>query len=259
MVKALPCRLQNDSPPQSLNGTSLDKCEYPMDTQDGLIEPSDHCVHDNNNIIQLAKVSGEMNYVNLNKILEDECDVIANELQGAQEVLVANSVHRNSNHIDPSAYYASESDANSSYANTINSNNNHKLSSALIHITPTITTNNNSVNCADKSIGSTPNQKTINNLSSNNTDTSTAAASALFAGNGNTPMNNNELNGISIVNSGDNNTNSHMNAANKNTFANCSSNNAVHGKQRSQNEAISFTHFIFLFGFFSIFHIDITI
>lgn len=213
LVKALPCRLQNDSPPHSLDASNIDKNEYHSESLDGLMEVTEHCVYDNNNVIKVANMSNEMSYVNLNKIIEDECDVIPNEIQGAQEALMANNIYLN---IDKTAYYASESETN----NTINSNNNHKMNNFYMQATPTIACNNNSDNCAVKSIVSTPNQKTITNFNSS-----------------------------TVVNSGDNNINSHMNANNKNTFANC--NIAVHGngKHCCQIEPIMLQVFSFFLSF----------
>lgn len=217
LVKALPCRLQNDSPPHSLNASNVDKNVYHSESLDGRMEVTEHCVYDNNNVIKMANVSNEMSYVNLNKIIEDECDVITNEIQGAQEALMANNMNLN---IDKTAYYASESETNNAYDNTINSNNNHKMNNFYMQATPTIACNNNSDNCAVKSIVSTPNQKTINNFNS-----------------------------TTVVNSGDNNINSHMNANNKNTFANC--NIAVHGNGkhcsvRSNRSSFNIFYFFYL-------------
>lgn len=241
-MKALPCRLQNDSPPQSLNGSHLDRNVYLNDATDSEIDSSavnNRSVHNNGIVIKSARMPDEMAYVNLNKIVEDECDVLANELQGGHEAMANGAMHRS---VDTNiAHYASESETNNAYDNTNNSSNSNKLSNFYMQVMPPppppplppppptlIAWNNNSGDCAVKSIVSTPNQKTNNNFSNG----TAAPINSLYTdnGNGNTPSNNgNEYGNMSVMHSGDNNINSHMNANNKSTFAHCT-NNAMHGK-----------------------------
>lgn len=240
-MKAIPCRLQNDSPPHSLNGTNSDKNAYGSDAAASPIEAPAVCAraaHTTDTVTKLARTPTELAYVNLNRIVEDECDVLGNELQGGQAATANGALHRS---VDTNlAYYGSESENSNAYDNTNASNNTgngNKLSNFYVQATPPppppplpppplIAWHNSGDNCAAKPIVSPPNQKTINHLSN-----STAPANALYAdnGNGNTPTNNNEHANMAAMHSGDNNINSHMNANNKNTFAHCT-NNAVHGK-----------------------------
>lgn len=188
----MPCRLQNDSPPNSINQPHLNKENELQKLSNTINENSQQRINENNNLIKSTKfpenVIDESNYVNLNEITT-KCKVIPTDFSRNAQRPKENSVNgvekTNQNHI-----------------NVIDNKNNLVNNFYLqINSASTIT---NAYNTS-KPIISMVNQKNLNNMAKNGQNT--------INSNGN--ANNLMINGFTTNTNGLNN---NFNASNNNNI-----------------------------------------
>lgn len=203
IVTALPCRLQNDSPPNSIEQPHLNKeNDSPIKTSH-ISTDSQQRIGENNNLIKTPKIPMEIenaidesNYVNLNDITA-KCKVISNDLTMRNSQKVTDTIV---NGMDKSnQYHATHETKNS------------KLNNFYLQINSTspITNGHN----ASKPIMSIVNQKNLNNLNSSNIVKSNLAN-----------VSNGNSNGIinsCVTNANHLNSNFNSNSNNNGTNGNC--------------------------------------
>lgn len=156
-MTALPCRLQNDSPPNSIDQPHLNKGN---DTPKipNLINDSSQRINENNNLIKTPKLPpdienaiDESNYVNLNEITA-KCKSIASDftrnIQKPTDIITNSMEKPNMNGID---------------------NKNSKLNNFYLQINSTAMSNGYNTS---KPIMSIVNQKNLNNINNNNNNLS---------------------------------------------------------------------------------------
>lgn len=202
-MTALPCRLQNDSPPNSIEQPHLNKeNDSPIKTSH-ISTDSQQRIGENNNLIKTPKIPMEIenaidesNYVNLNDITA-KCKVISNDLTMRNSQKVTDTIV---NGMDKSnQYHATHETKNS------------KLNNFYLQINSTspITNGHN----ASKPIMSIVNQKNLNNLNSSNIVKSNLAN-----------VSNGNSNGIinsCVTNANHLNSNFNSNSNNNGTNGNC--------------------------------------
>lgn len=157
LVTALPCRLQNDSPPNSIEQQHLNK-ENDSPTIPNNLTDTQQRINENNNLIKAPKLPPEMenvidesNYVNLNDITS-KCKVISSNFtrnaQKSTDNLINGMEKSGQNHIN------------------VIDNKNNLLNSFYLQINSTATINNGYN--TPKPIISIVNQKNLNNLNNSN-------------------------------------------------------------------------------------------
>lgn len=198
-MKALPCRLQNDSPTHLLtNGTNTNNDVYSLEPPQETNNTNEKYTLENNNSIKMATIPSshtidrtinETNYVNNTKITQPN-DVLRMTQNSSDTV--------NNNNFDASNIrHDGEHDR---------SNKTNKLHQFYLHINPTTECSNNnnsgqqyaSQSPPNKSIMSILNQKQIQSVSSSSNSNST-----LNHNNSNNVINNGYIN-TQIVNNGNN-------------------------------------------------------
>lgn len=156
LVTALPCRLQNDSPPESINEVHLNKeSDKPKLLNTGV--DSSQRINENNNLLKshpklppdLECTIDESNYVNLNDITK--CKAISNDYNNMRSAQKSTDAIKNG--IEKSSQ------------NTIE-NKNSKLNNFYLQINSTSTIANG--HSTSKPIMSIVNQKNLNNLNNGN-------------------------------------------------------------------------------------------
>lgn len=171
LVTALPCRLQNDSPPNSIEQPHLNK-ENDSTTISNILNDSQQRINENNNLIKAPKLPPEMenaidesNYVNLNDITA-KCKVMSSDFtRNAQKPtdIVINGMEMSSqNHMN---VIDNKNNLLNSFYLQINSTspltNGYSTSKPVITIVNQKNFNNLNNNCSLA-------KNTLNNVSNNN-------------------------------------------------------------------------------------------
>ncbi|XP_055315365.1 FH1/FH2 domain-containing protein 1 isoform X4 [Sitodiplosis mosellana] len=206
LYTALPCRLQNDSPPNSIEQTHLNK-KNDSPIIPNIITDSQPRINENNNLIKAPKIPpdletviDESNYVNLNDITA-KCKAIdfTRNAQKPTDILTNGMEKSSQNHM-----------------NVIDNKNNSLLNNFYLQINSTSTITNGYNTC--KPIISIVNQKNLNNLNNSNNSINLAKNSLNSVSNSNSSNlsigNTNKLNssnGNGNGNGNNNNTNSNCN------------------------------------------------
>lgn len=209
LVTALPCRLQNDSPPESINEVHLIKESDTPKILNKVFESKQH-LNENNNLLKLPPKLppdldcqiDESNYVNLNEI--SKCKAISNDYNGMR-----GSIHKTADVI--------KNGIEKSGANHLNGveNKNVKLNSFYLQINSTSTIANGH-STSKHPIVSIVNQKNLNNIAKNaltnninsnstnaNANTNCNGAALAVATANQLNNNNNNLNGNNKSNNSD--------------------------------------------------------
>ncbi|XP_031617719.1 uncharacterized protein LOC116337370 isoform X3 [Contarinia nasturtii] len=197
LVTALPCRLQNDSPPNSIDQPNLNK-ENDSQKLLNTITDSQPRINENNNLIKTSKflpesAIDESNYVNLNDITA-KCKVISSDFT------------RNSQRTKESPVNGVEK-TNQNHINVID-NKNNLVNNFYLHINSSSTINN--AYNATKPIISIVNQKNLNNMAKNSQNPVTTNGNSNNLISGFTTNANGLINNFNANNN--NNINSNMNS-----------------------------------------------
>lgn len=219
IVTALPCRLQNDSPPNSIEQPHLNKENDSPTKTSNILTDSPQRIGENNNSIKTPKMPldlenaiDESNYVNLND-LTAKCKAMSNDLSIRNSQKVTDVIV---NGVDKSNQY---------HLNANIENKNSKLNNFYLQINPTLPITNGHNVQATKPIMSIVNQKNLNNLNSSNNNNNNIAKSNL------TNVSNGNSNGL--INSCVTNAN-HLNSNNSNSNSNNNNSNATNGSCNGQ-------------------------
>lgn len=207
LVTALPCRLQNDSPPNSIEQPHINK-ENDSPIKSNNITDSQQRINENNNLINTPKIPpdlecviDESNYVNLNDI-NAKCKAISSDFmrntQKSTDILC--------NGIDKSSQ---------NHMNVID-NKHNLLNNFYLQINSTSTPITNGFNTS-KPIISIVNQKNLNNL--NNSNLAKSSLNSVSNNNSNNLSNGSNVNANNFNSSNNNNVNNNCNGVLNDTLS----------------------------------------
>lgn len=198
LVTALPCRLQNDSPPESINEMHLNKDrDAPPKLLNTVADPSAKHIKENNNLLKshpklppdLECAIDESNYVNLNDITKCKA-AIANDFNNMRSAQKATDAMKNG-----------MEKSSQNHINTIDNKNGSKLNNFYRQINSTSTIANGH-HGTSKPIMSIVNQKNVNNLSNGcNNIAKNGLTNNINSNNNNNNINNINNNGVNTNNS----------------------------------------------------------